>query len=61
MLFIIWTWTAHNFPENQKIFMENLKKLGSAEPIEPAFCKSGFNKGFRKVQKGLIIVCQVTK
>ena len=40
MSFKIFTWKAHNLAENQTNLTEKLKKLGSAEPVEPAFCKS---------------------
>ena len=36
----IWTYKAHNLAANQTNLTEKLKKLGAAEPIEPAFCKS---------------------
>ncbi len=41
MLFVFCTYKAHNLAENKTNLAENLKKLGSAEPMEPAFCKSG--------------------
>ena len=41
MLFVFCTCKAHNLVENTTNLAENLKKLGSAEPVEPAFGKSG--------------------
>ena len=40
MLFVFCTCRAHNLAENESNLAENLKKLGSAEPVEAAFCKS---------------------
>ena len=40
MSFIISTWKAPNLAENQTNLTEKLKKMGTAEPVEPAFWKS---------------------
>ena len=40
MLFIIWTWKAHNLAKNKTSLTEKLKKLCSSETVAPAFCKS---------------------
>ena len=42
MLFVFCTYKANNLEENKTNLTENLKKLDSAKPVEPTFCKSGY-------------------
>ena len=45
-LFLICTFKDNNLAENWTNFAENLKKLGSAEPVEPAFYNSDPRSSF---------------
>ena len=67
ILFVFCTCKAHKLAENQTNLAENQKKkkTGSAEPMEPAFCKSVYmstattlTHGSLKVHAGVpILLC----